>query len=153
MKSLHVFFKELWYNQPSIVIGGGVAILVLLGIYIWLLNKYQQYFSMKINSQGQSLFCSLEMTICFFIAYLIMAKGYWLINSNRSEVRRFTENRSSEDQFNKYVFVDSGKIVGVFGKEPPLLQRREEFKIEEAREIWEKLISQGWRRIEEVWSK
>ena len=52
----------------------------------------------------------------FFIAYLIMARGYWLINSNRSEVRRFTENRASEDQFNKYIFVDPGKIVGVFGK-------------------------------------
>ena len=40
-----------------------------------------------------------------------MARGYWLINSNRSEVRRFTENRDSEDQFNKYVFIDNGKIV------------------------------------------
>ena len=52
-----------------------------------------------------------------------MTKGYWLINTNRSEVRRFTENRSSEDQFNKYVFVDSGKIVGVFVKETQLKQR------------------------------
>ena len=41
MESLHIFFKELWYNQPNIVISGGIAILVLLGIYIWLLNKYQ----------------------------------------------------------------------------------------------------------------
>ena len=81
-----------------------------------------------------------------------MTRAYWLINSNRSEVKRFTENRSSEDQFNKYVFVDSGKIVGVFGKEPPLLQRREALKLEEAREIWKKLISQGWRRREEIWS-
>ena len=76
-----------------------------------------------------------------------------LINSNRSEVRRFIENRSSGDQFNKYVFVDSGKIVGVFGKEPPLLQRRKEFKLEEAREIWKRLILQGWRKTDEVWSK
>ena len=75
-----------------------------------------------------------------------MTKGFWLINTNRSEVRRFTENRLSKDQFNKYVFVDYGKIVGVFGKEPPLLQRREEFKLEEAREIRKKIISQGWRR-------
>ena len=65
----------------------------------------------------------------------MMARDYWLINSNRTEIRRFTENRAIEDQFNKYVFVDSGKIVGVFGKEAPLLQRREEFKLEEAREI------------------
>ena len=82
-----------------------------------------------------------------------MARSYLLINSNRSEVRGFTVNRSCEDQFNKFIFVDSGKIVSVFGKEPPFLKRREEFKLEEAREIRKKLISQGWRRTEEVWSK
>ena len=74
-----------------------------------------------------------------------MARGYWLINSNRSEVRRFNENRANEGQFNKYVFIDNCKIVGYLGKEPPVLQNREEFKLEEAREIWKKLISQGWR--------
>ena len=41
MESLRIFFKELWNSQPNIVISGGIAILVLLGIYIWLLNKYQ----------------------------------------------------------------------------------------------------------------
>jgi len=82
-----------------------------------------------------------------------MDRVYWLINSNRSEVIRFTENRASKDLFNKYVFVDSEKLVSVFGKEPPLLQRREEFKLEEARELWEKLISQGWKRTEEVCQK
>ena len=75
-----------------------------------------------------------------------MAKGYWLINSNRSEVRRFSVNRENKDQFNKYVFIDNGKIIGVLGKAPPLLQRREEFKLEEARDIWKRLITQGWRR-------
>ena len=75
-----------------------------------------------------------------------MARGYWLINPNRSEVRRFTENRANEDQFNKYVFIDNGKILGYLGNEPPLLQTREEVKIEEARKIWKKLIAQGWRR-------
>ena len=74
-----------------------------------------------------------------------MARGYWLINSNRSKVKRFMENRVNEDQFNKYVFIDNGKIIGVLGKEPPLLINREEFKLEEAREIWKKLIYQGWR--------
>ena len=75
-----------------------------------------------------------------------MKRGYWLINSNRSQVRRFTEGRSDEDLFNKYVFIDNGKIISVLGKEPPLLQSREELKIEEAREIWKRLIAQGWRR-------
>tara|TARA_B100000963_G_scaffold237712_1_gene207850 strand:- start:3390 stop:3632 length:243 start_codon:yes stop_codon:yes gene_type:complete len=77
-----------------------------------------------------------------------MKRGYWLINSNRSEVRRFTENRNSEDLFNKYVFIDYGKIVGYLGKKPPLLIKREEFKLQEARDIWKKLISQGWRRTD-----
>ena len=75
-----------------------------------------------------------------------MAREYWLINSNRSKVRRFTVNRENKDQFNKYVFIDIGKIIGVLGKVPPLLQKREEFKLAEARDIWKRLITQGWRR-------
>ncbi len=51
-----------------------------------------------------------------------MTRGYSLINFNRSEVRGFTEERANEDQFNKYVFIDNGKIIGVLSKEPPLLQ-------------------------------
>jgi len=75
-----------------------------------------------------------------------MARDYWLINSNRSEVRRFTVNRENRDQFNKYIFIDIGKIIGVLGKVPPLLQRGKEFKLEDARDIWRKLITKGWRR-------
>ena len=63
-----------------------------------------------------------------------MGRGYWLINSNRSEVRRFTENRTNEDQFNKYVFIDNGKILGYLGNEPPLLQSREEVKLDSKKE-------------------
>ena len=58
-----------------------------------------------------------------------MTWGYWLINSNLSEVRRFTENRANEDQFNKYVFIDNGKIVGYLGKEPPLLQKEKNLNL------------------------
>ncbi len=75
-----------------------------------------------------------------------MAKPFWLINSNRSQVRRFIKCTHNEDQFYEYMFIDSGKIVGVLGNEPPIMKTREEFKIEEAREIWKKLITQGWRR-------
>ena len=50
-----------------------------------------------------------------------MTRRYWLINSNRSEVRRFTDVRAIEDQSNTYIFIDNGKIIGVLGKEPPLL--------------------------------
>ena len=74
-----------------------------------------------------------------------MTRGYWLINFNRSEVRRFTEERANEDQFNKYFFINNGKIIGVLSKETPLQKSREEFKIEEAREILKRLIEQEFR--------
>ena len=32
------FLNELWHNQPNTVIGVGLAILVMLGIYIKLLD-------------------------------------------------------------------------------------------------------------------
>ena len=35
------FIKELWLNQPNIIIGLGIATLVFLGIYIKLLDIYQ----------------------------------------------------------------------------------------------------------------
>ena len=59
--------------------------------------------------------------------------------------------RINKDKFFEYIFIDSGKIVGVLGKEPPVLTTREEIKIEAAREAWKKLIAQGWRKTPEVW--
>ncbi len=50
----------------------------------------------------------------------MMARGYWLINFKRSEVRKFTEHRTNEDQFNKYLFIDNWKILGYLRKELPL---------------------------------
>jgi len=35
------YLTNLWNNQPTTVIGIGIAIFVLLGIYISLLNTYQ----------------------------------------------------------------------------------------------------------------
>ena len=81
----------------------------------------------------------------------LVAQGYWLINSNRSEVRRFIKNTNNKDRFFEYMFVDTGKIVGVFGKEPPAMITTVSVDIDLAREIYERLISQGWRKTEEVW--
>ena len=50
-----------------------------------------------------------------------MTKSFWLINSNRSEVKRFTKNDKSIDGVFEYMFIDTGKIVGGLGKEPPLM--------------------------------
>ena len=80
-----------------------------------------------------------------------MAKSHWLINSKRTEVKRFIKNDKSIDGVFEYVFVDTGKIVGMFGKEPPLITTTVSVDIDLAREIYERLISQGWRKTEEVW--
>ena len=82
-----------------------------------------------------------------------MARSYWLINSNKTEVKRFKKNDKSIDGVFEYVFVDTGKIVGLLGKEPPVMTTSVSVDIDLAREIYERLISQGWRKIEEVWPK
>ena len=80
-----------------------------------------------------------------------MAKSYWLINSKRTEVKRFIKNSKSIDGVFEYMFVDTGKIVGELEKEPPLMTTTVSVEIDLAREIYERLISQGWIKIEEVW--
>jgi len=82
-----------------------------------------------------------------------MAKSYWLINSRRTEVKRFTKNDRSIDGVFEYMFVDTGKIVGVLGKNPPVMTTTVSVEIDLAREIYERLIFQGWRKIEEVWTQ
>ncbi len=75
-----------------------------------------------------------------------MAKSYWLINAHRSEVKRFIKNDKSIVGVFEYMFIDSGKIVGVLGKEPPFITTSVSVEIELAREIYERLLAQGWRR-------
>ena len=82
-----------------------------------------------------------------------MTESYWLINSNRTEVKRFIKNDKSIDGVFEYMFVDTGKIVGVLGKEPPVMTTTVSVDIYLAREIYQRLISQGWRSTEEVWTK
>ena len=82
-----------------------------------------------------------------------MAESYWLINSNRTEVKRFIKNDKSIDGVFEYMFVDTGKIVGLLGKEPPIMTTSVSVDIDLAREIYGRLISQGWRKTGEVWSK
>ena len=76
---------------------------------------------------------------------------YWLINSKRSEVKRFTKNDKSIDGVFEYMFIDSGKIVGVLGKQPPVMTATVSVEIDLAREIYARLLSQGWRKTKEVW--
>ena len=80
-----------------------------------------------------------------------MTENLWLLNPNRSMVKRFAKNKQNKDKFFEYMFIYSGKIIGLLGKEPPVLTTREEVKIEAAREEWKKLITQGWRKTPVVW--
>ena len=73
-----------------------------------------------------------------------MTKSYWLINSRKTEVKRFIKNDKSVDGVFEYMFVDTGKIVGIFGKEPPVMTTTISVDIDLAREIYERLISNGW---------
>ena len=81
-----------------------------------------------------------------------MAKSYWMINSNRTEVKRFIKNDKSIEGVFEYMFIDSGVIVGELGKEPPVMRSTVSVEIELAREIYERLLSQGWIKTEKVWS-
>ena len=80
-----------------------------------------------------------------------MGEEYWLINSNRSKVKRFHKNKHNKDKFFEYMFIDSGKITGVFGEQPPVMTTREELKIDKAREEWKKFLAQGWGQTNIVW--
>ena len=80
-----------------------------------------------------------------------MPKSHWLINPKKKEVKRFIKNDKSISGVFEYMFVDTGKIVGVLGEKPPVMTTTVSVDIELAREIYERLISQGWRKTEEVW--
>tara|TARA_B100000161_G_C33383239_1_gene338762 strand:- start:179 stop:436 length:258 start_codon:yes stop_codon:yes gene_type:complete len=82
-----------------------------------------------------------------------MAKSYWLINSSRTEVKRFVKNEKSIDEVFEYMFIDTGKIVGLLGKQPPIITNTVSVELDLAREIYQRLLSKGWRKTEEVWTK
>ncbi len=82
-----------------------------------------------------------------------MSKSYWLINSNRSEVKRFMKNNKSIDGVFEYIFIDTGKIVEGSGKKRLVMKNTVSVDIDLAREIYQRLLSQGWRKTEEVWEK
>tara|TARA_Y100000589_G_scaffold263862_1_gene254412 strand:- start:141 stop:383 length:243 start_codon:yes stop_codon:yes gene_type:complete len=75
-----------------------------------------------------------------------MEKSFWLINPNKSEVKRFIKNDRSIKGVFEYIFIDSGKIVELIEEKPPLMTTTVSVDIELAREIYERLVSKGWRR-------
>ena len=81
-----------------------------------------------------------------------MNESYWLINSTMSEVKRFTKNDKCINGVFEYMFIDTGKIVGGLENEPPIMTNTVSVEIDLAREIYERLLSKGWRKIEKNWN-
>ena len=81
-----------------------------------------------------------------------MTNSHWLINSNKSEVKRFKKNDKSIDGVFEYMFIDTGEIVGEIGNKPPVMTNTVSVEIDLAREIYERLLSMGWRKIEKNWN-
>ena len=82
-----------------------------------------------------------------------MAKSFCLINSKRTEVKRFVKNKKSIDGVFEYMFVDTGKIVGVLGKESLEITTTVSVDIDLAREIYGRLLSQGWEKTKKFLTK
>ena len=82
-----------------------------------------------------------------------MAESYWLINPNRTEVKKFIKNDKCIDGVFEFMFIETGKIVCSFEKEPPVITTTVSVEIDLAREIYKRLLSQGWSKIEDVWTK
>ena len=61
------------------------------------------------------------------------------------------KNDKSIDGVFDYMFIDTGKIVGGLGNKPPVMTNTVSVEIDLAREIYERLLSKGWRKIEENW--
>ena len=51
------------------------------------------------------------------------------------------------------MLIDSGKVIYTLSQEPPVITTREELKRNATRKEFKNLITQGWRRIEEDWTK
>ena len=45
-----------------------------------------------------------------------------------------------------------GKQWGEFGNKPPVMTKTVSVEIDLAREIYERLLSKGWRKIEKNWN-
>ena len=63
------------------------------------------------------------------------------------------KNDKSIDGVFEYMFIDTGKIVGALGNEPPEITNTVSVEIDLAREIYVRLLSKGWRKIEKVWTQ
>ena len=80
-------------------------------------------------------------------------RSYWLVNSNRSRLKGFIENKNNKDKLINICLLILGRLFIHGVKEPPFITTREELKKNAARKEFKNLITQDWRRTEEDWTK
>ena len=51
------------------------------------------------------------------------------------------------------MFIDSGKVIYTWSKEPPVIKTREELKKDANKEEYNNLIVRGWSITDEDWTK
>tara|TARA_A100001388_G_C28447833_1_gene347223 strand:- start:162 stop:344 length:183 start_codon:yes stop_codon:yes gene_type:complete len=51
------------------------------------------------------------------------------------------------------MFIDSGKVIYTWSKEPPVIKTREELKKDADKEEYNNLIVRGWSITDEDWTK
>ena len=72
---------------------------------------------------------------------------FWLIDSNSVGVIRFYKDREHSEKSFAYIFIEEGIIMGIYGENPPLMKTRKNFFIKEAVILWQKLLNEGWQKI------
>ena len=70
---------------------------------------------------------------------------FWLIDSNSVGVIRFYKKNENKENFNNFMFIEEGIVMGIHGENPPLMKTRKEIKIEAARKEYQQLITSGWQ--------
>ena len=49
------------------------------------------------------------------------------------------------------MFIEEGIIMVIHGENPQLMKTRKKIFIEEARLLWQKLLSEGWQKTNKKW--
>ena len=76
---------------------------------------------------------------------------FWLIDANSVGVIRFYKNNENKENLIEYMFIEEGIVMGIDGENPPLMKKRKEMKIEDARLFWKNLINEGWEKTSPKW--
>ena len=76
---------------------------------------------------------------------------FWLIDSNFVGVMRFYKDNEHFDKSITYMIIEEGIIMGIHGEKPPLMKTKRKIVVEEARLLWQKLLSEGWQKTNKKW--